>query len=184
MAETALRRMTVREFLEWSDGTDRRYELIDGEPALMAPPRAWHRRSLVNLGWVFRERLKGPFVAEAEAGIQVPHRANSYYVADLAVAATGPETNEQWTPAPIVIIEILSPETARHDRQRKQPDYACLPSVEEIALVSTDRRSIELWRRSAGGTWPTQPVLCSDRLIFQAIDVVVSLDEVYRDTGL
>ena len=30
MASPAPKRMTLAEFLEWDDGTDRRYELLDG----------------------------------------------------------------------------------------------------------------------------------------------------------
>lgn len=37
MASHAPRRMTLAEFLEWDDGTDRRYQLIDGVPVMMAP---------------------------------------------------------------------------------------------------------------------------------------------------
>jgi Uma2 family endonuclease len=38
MAEPAISRMTLEEFLRWDDGTDARYELIDGFPVAMAPP--------------------------------------------------------------------------------------------------------------------------------------------------
>ena len=38
MPDTAPTRMTVEQFLAWDDGTDRRYELIDGIPVAMAPP--------------------------------------------------------------------------------------------------------------------------------------------------
>ena len=33
MADIAEKRMTVAEFLTWDDGTDTRYELIDGRPS-------------------------------------------------------------------------------------------------------------------------------------------------------
>jgi Uma2 family endonuclease len=35
MAEPAIGRMTLEEFLRWDDGTDTRYELIDGVPVAM-----------------------------------------------------------------------------------------------------------------------------------------------------
>ena len=42
-------RMTLAEFLEWDDGTDRRYELLDGMPVMMAPSlrrtASWRLRS-------------------------------------------------------------------------------------------------------------------------------------------
>jgi Uma2 family endonuclease len=37
MAEAARRRWTLAEFLAFDDGTDRRYELFDGEIVAMAP---------------------------------------------------------------------------------------------------------------------------------------------------
>ena len=42
MAEPAAKRMSLAEFLEWDDGTDTRYELIDGRPRAMAPPIEAH----------------------------------------------------------------------------------------------------------------------------------------------
>ena len=38
MAEPAEKPTTVDEFLRWDDGTDTRYELIDGRIFAMAPP--------------------------------------------------------------------------------------------------------------------------------------------------
>jgi Uma2 family endonuclease len=34
--------MTVRKFLRWEDGTDRRYELVDCHIVAMAPPTGQH----------------------------------------------------------------------------------------------------------------------------------------------
>jgi Putative restriction endonuclease len=42
MADVAEKRMTVAEFLTWDDGTDTRYELLDGRPVPMAPVTASH----------------------------------------------------------------------------------------------------------------------------------------------
>ena len=43
MAEPTIKRMTLDEFLHWEDGTDTRYELIDGFSVAMAPPAEAHR---------------------------------------------------------------------------------------------------------------------------------------------
>ena len=45
-------RMSLAEFLDWDDGTDTRYELIDGRVVAMAPPSP--RRSAIA------GRLVGP----------------------------------------------------------------------------------------------------------------------------
>jgi hypothetical protein len=38
MAEPAEKLWTLEESLAWGDGTDRRYELVDGHVLAMAPP--------------------------------------------------------------------------------------------------------------------------------------------------
>jgi hypothetical protein len=48
MAEPAISRMTLEEFLRWDDGTDTRYELIDGFPVATAPPAEAHRIRFPN----------------------------------------------------------------------------------------------------------------------------------------
>src|SRR5947208_3618807 len=35
--------MTIEEFLAWDDGTDTRYEVVDGVPVAMAPPAGARR---------------------------------------------------------------------------------------------------------------------------------------------
>ena len=37
MASPTPKRMTLAEFLAWDDGSDRRYELLDGMRVMMAP---------------------------------------------------------------------------------------------------------------------------------------------------
>ena len=49
MTDLVERQMTLAEFLDWDDGTDTRYELIDGRPVAMAPSSANHGAIGVNL---------------------------------------------------------------------------------------------------------------------------------------
>ena len=39
---TALKLMTVEEFLPWAEGKEGRWELHDGVPVMMSPERALH----------------------------------------------------------------------------------------------------------------------------------------------
>ena len=50
MAEAARRRWTLEEFLAFDDGTDRRYELFDGEIVAMAPTSDVHGALVMRLG--------------------------------------------------------------------------------------------------------------------------------------
>ena len=52
--------MTLVEFLEWDDGTDRRYELLDGVPVMMAPSLEAHGEIAAALGAEIRAGSNRP----------------------------------------------------------------------------------------------------------------------------
>ena len=54
MAEPAQRRWTVEEFLAWDDGTDRRYELVDGRIVAIEPSSEAHATIVPNLAMALR----------------------------------------------------------------------------------------------------------------------------------
>ena len=74
MAEPAIRRMTLGEFLHWEDGTDTRYELIDGFPMAMAPPARAHGMLCARLAGAIDAALRSrrPCSAQTAAGSPVP----------------------------------------------------------------------------------------------------------------
>ena len=71
MAEPAIRYMGLAEFLRWEDGTDTRYELIDGMPVAMAPPAEAHRILAMRLGSRIDAVLESrrPCNAQIDAGV-------------------------------------------------------------------------------------------------------------------
>ncbi len=172
MPDTAPRRMTVEEFLGWDDGTDRRYELIDGVPVAMAPPRTAHRIIVANLalhlGIALQDRP--PCNVQVQAGVASRLNARSWWEADLAVSCAPVDPGRIEILDPILIAEILSPSTEAHDRRRKLPEYRALPTVQEILLVAQDAHYCEVHRRLDAGRWLTDLV--------QGPDAVLRLDSV------
>src|SRR5215469_9264804 len=131
MAEPAIRPMTLAEFLRWDDGTETHYELIGGFPVAMAPPAEVHRVLAMRLGSRIDAALSArrPCNAQIEAGIVRPDRADTYFEADIAVSCAAIEIGRQAMREPLLIIEILSPSTERHDRRIKLPSYRQIESV-------------------------------------------------------
>jgi|SRR6516165_11040510 Uma2 family endonuclease len=123
MAEPAIRRMTLGEFLHWEDGTDTRYELIDGFPMAMAPPARAHGMLCARLAGAIDAALRSrrPCSAQTAAGIARPDRSDTCYVADVAVTCRPYQQGEQLVEDPILVVEVLSPGTERHDRRTKVP---------------------------------------------------------------
>jgi Uma2 family endonuclease len=99
-----------------------------------------------------------PCNAQIEAGIIRANRADTYFEADIAVSCAAIEIGRQAMRDPLLIIEILSPSTERHDRQIKLPAYRQIETVQEIVLIASDGIYAELHRRSRA-QWITE-ILC------------------------
>jgi Uma2 family endonuclease len=186
MAEPAFRNMTLEEFLRWDDGTDTRYELIDGYPIAVAPPAEAHRILAVQLASRIDAALAGrrPFNAQIEPGVVRPDRADSYYVPDIAVTCEPNEPGRQAMVDPILIVEILSPSTERTDRRLKLPVYQTMESVRETMLIDADSHHAELYRRE-NDRWGIQLVRGAEATLFLAsVDLQISMSELYEGIAI
>jgi Uma2 family endonuclease len=182
MSELAIRRMTLNEFLRWEDGTDTRYELIGGLPIAMAPPARAHGMLCARLGGMIDAGLRSrrPCSAQTEAGIVRPDRDDTFYAADLAVTCSPYQRGEQLVRDPILIVEILSPGTERHDRRTKLPAYRDIDSVSEIVLIDSESIYAEILRRE-GDRWITELVQRRDATLrLSSVDLQIAMAELYE----
>jgi Uma2 family endonuclease len=186
MAEPAFRNMTLEEFLRWDDGTDTRYELMDGFPVAMAPSAEAHRILALRLGSRIDLALAGRRLcnAQIEPGVVRSDRADSYYVPDIAVTCEPNEPGRQAMVDPILIVEILSPSTERTDRRLKLPVYQTMASVREIILIDADSHHAELYRRE-NDRWGIQLVRGAEATLFLAsVDLRISMSELYEGIAI
>ena len=182
MSDPALRRMTLDEFLRWDDGTDTRYELIGGFPVAMAPPAPAHgaiaARIVARLEETLRRRR--PCRALVEAGILHPDRADTFFVADIAVTCAPYEPASQSVEEPLLVIEVLSPGTERHDRRIKLPAYQRIGALQEIVLIDRDMPFAELYRRQED-LWTVQSIQGIEALLpLASIGIDIAMAELYE----
>jgi Uma2 family endonuclease len=169
MSELAEKRMSLDEFPAWDDGTDTRYELIDGVRVAMAPPAEAHRILAMRLGSRIDAALQDRRTCnvQIDAGVLRPDRADSYYVPGIAVTCRANAPHRQAIVDPVLIVEILSPSTERHDRRVKLPIYRQIASVREILLVDADSHYGELHRRD-NDRWVVELLRGADAMLFLA----------------
>jgi Uma2 family endonuclease len=172
--------MTIAEFLEWDDGTNRRYQLVDGVPVMMAPTLEAHGELAINIGAEIRSRLRPPCRVIGEAGVTISARKDTFYVADLAITCAPRMASRRMVAEPVVIVEVLSPSTGPVDRWRKVADYRTLPSVEAIVVAFADERRIELQRRSADG-WRVEDLIGQAELELPRCAPPIPLEALYRN---
>jgi Uma2 family endonuclease len=101
----------------------------------------------------------------------------------LSVTCSPIAGSDDVVPEPVVVIEIISPSTAREDRGRKKLDYFATPSIHQYAIVEQDERLIDLYTRTDAG-WMDEVVVDDGTLNLSAIGVAISLDAIYEDTEL
>lgn len=183
MTDPAEDRMTIAQFLTWDDGTDTRYELIDGRPVAMAPPAPRHSIVASKLSAALGSRLRPPCYTGNQAGVPSPTRADSFYVADIIVSCTPLEPGMDTLPDPVVIAEVLSPTTEEHDRGRKASDYRRIETVQTIILIASERRHVEIWRRR-GTKWEIEDLIGDAELALDTLEQPIPLSEIYADSGL
>jgi len=180
VAEPAIRPMSLDEFLSWDDGTETRYELIGGFPLAMAPGLEGHRLLSARLLYRLEGALsrRRPCNAQTEAGILHPDRADTFFVADIGVTCAPYDRRRQYMQDPILLIEILSPSTERHDRRIKLQAYQRIATVQEILLLASDERYAEVYRRQGGG-WLVELVRDEGTLALATAGIEISISELY-----
>ena len=143
-----------------------RYELIDGELLVTPAPRGVHQIALAAL---FRrlDRAGGPGkVVWSPADISLGE--DEILQPDLFVCLTaGSGPLIEWTDITglLLVIEVLSPSTARYDREVKRRRYQ-RAGVPEYWVVDTAARRIERWRPE-----DAHPEVLADRIRWEGVDI-------------
>jgi Uma2 family endonuclease len=101
----------------------------------------------------------------------------------LSVTCSSVSGRDDIVPAPVAVIEIVSPSTEREDRGRKKFDYFAVPSIRQYAIVEQDERRIDLYTRTETG-WIDEIVTGDAALNLSAISVEIPLNAIYEDTEL
>jgi Uma2 family endonuclease len=183
-------RMTVDEFLVWDSGdlTGRRWQLIDGEPVLMAPAAEVHGAIQNELGRLLGNHLLATGsrcrVIGAPGIVPRVRASENFRVPDLGVTCA-PPSQAVMVPEPVLLIEILSPSNEAKTRANIWT-YTTMPTVREILAVRSTRMEVELLRRLDDGSWPPTALIVRppDLLVMASVDFSVPVADLYRTAGL
>ena len=155
------RRMTLKEFVTYDDGTNTRYELVDGVLVEMSLGTGKHGRAIHRLAKRLEaaaENLGTDWLAlPGLVGIEtdVPGKTDHVRIPDITMLPEaqwdtiadrpGSATIFQNEPAPIVVVEVLSPSTQSNDLKDKRTEYA-KRGIPEYWIISPTSETIEVLR--------------------------------------
>ena len=129
---------------------ERREELIGGKVVMMAPASAEHVYTAGSIYNIFKNYLKGKNCIPFSDGLLVHLTDENKFVPDMMVVCDRSKIKSDGVHgAPDLVVEVLSPSTAKDDRTRKKEVYeAC--GVPEYWLVSPTDKSIEIYLLESG----------------------------------
>jgi Uma2 family endonuclease len=151
---TTTQKLTFAEYLTYDDGTDTRYELVDGELIPMSLGTGRHGAISEFLHEQFREQIqqkKLPWTCkQMTVGIRSP-RGRSWdtsRIPDVTVLSL-----TQWEamadreavinfnePSPVLVVEVVSPSTKTDDYRSKRSEYGLLEIVEYWIVDPIDQK--------------------------------------------
>jgi Uma2 family endonuclease len=117
---------TYSDYYTWDD--DKRYELIDGVPHFLETPGRVHQEISVELSCQFANFLRGKpctvLAAPFDVRLNADGKDDTVVQPDLLVVCDESKFDgKSCKGAPDLVVEILSPGTARHDRVVKLNKY-------------------------------------------------------------
>lgn len=169
-AHAAPGRMTIAEFLRWHEDRDEteHYELEDGVPVLMAPERLEHAAAKFRAGRALQDAADaaGHTCQAYVNGPMIPVSDHRAYQPDAVMRCGPPLPPESMLiPDPLVVVEVVSPNTGRQDRVLKLEGYFAVPSLRHYLVVLLERRRVIHHRRVAPDTVIETRILSEDAAI-------------------
>ena len=137
--------------LAYTDDYKERFELIDGKIIMMLPrPRIDHSRALGNIFSEFRTYLKGKKCEAFADSVDVYLDEKNHFIPDVMIICNkNIITDLNIQGAPDLVVEVLSPSTAKNDKGIKKDIYEKF-GVKEYWIVNTVDKSVEVYLNNNG----------------------------------
>ncbi len=153
--------VTYREFLEITETSDARYELIDGEVYMLPSPSFFHQKILLNLISLFLDYFKSdktctPLFAPLDIELvresvrkqrEVTEDDISIVQPDIMILCNAEnmlDEKEKFKGTPVLVVEVLSPSTRGRDLFIKGGLYE-ESGIEEYWVVDPVKKTVTLF---------------------------------------
>ena len=182
-------RFTYADYLAW-DGSER-FELVDGAPVALASPSEKHQIIVAELTRQLGNFLEGkkcrvypaPFdVRLFEGNEDTPDNVDTVFQPDLMVVCDRSKVDSKGVHgAPDLVIEVISPSTARHDRLVKMNKYQ-QAGVREYWIVSPEETTAQVFLLDGAVLRPYEVYTQRDIAKVNVLDgCFIELEKVFRE---
>ncbi len=177
---------TAEDYLGYQEIFDSKHEFLDGSVYAMASASESHNRITINTITALHTQLRtgGCSVFGSDMLVQAP---GLFAYPDVSVVCGTPQFLDDKRNVllnPILIVEVLSPATARYDHGEKFQRYQQIASLQHYLLIAQDQVQIEHSVRQSDDTWLLTEIRDLSVSIEIASLAVLALTDVYEKTDL
>jgi len=181
--------ISPEQYLEMERASDEKHEYYNGHVVAMSGARLKHNQIAANLYAKIGTHLEGKDcqVLPSDMRIATPNR-EAYIYPDASIVCGNPELEDQHFDTllnPSVVFEIWSRSTQKNDVGYKLIYYQHITSLKEYVMIDSAKRFAQIVRKQQDGAWRfediTDPMA---NLFIQTIQLNISFDDIYRNTGL
>jgi Uma2 family endonuclease len=187
LTENSHRIYTVEEYLHLEESASIKHHFVNGK--MIAMPGATPTHNLIagnmitQLNIELEKKPKNYFVLTSDSKLFIPRLRNFLYP-DAVVVCEEVELFPGSTTVitnPLLIVEVLSPSTANHDRHEKFFDYKRIPSFKEYVLVEQEIPLVTTSFKTGERVWAdTEADGLETSIYLQSIDCTIELKKIYR----
>ena len=178
--------ISEQDYLAGEQLSEVRHEYVAGVVYAMAGASDKHNFISHNIGGMlylhFRGKTCEPFGSDMKLRMEFGSGTVFYYP-DAMVCCDSTDDATYFRERPVLIVEILSPKTARVDQREKLLAYQTLPSLEVYVMIDQDQCRLIIHRRA--NHWQSEFLTRPDDLLtVPALDWSVPVRDLYERTGL
>lgn len=152
---TATKKLTLEEYLAYNDGTDTKYELVDGELVEMPPESDKNNLISLYLLSIFLKFVPIKLIRHKDTEIVVTGNRTRVRLPDLMILTEelftalggGRATITQDMPSPALVVEVVSPGKVNEDRdyRYKRSEYAAR-GILEYWIIDPGKEQVTVLR--------------------------------------
>ena len=177
---------TVEQYLDMEAHSTVKHEYHSGQVYAMAGGTQAHSIIASNMLSLFRVAVRGSGCRVLNSDIKIRQSAEDYVYADATVtcAPSDVRPDQVWIDYPVLVVEVLSRYTERHDRGDKFDGYKQIASLREYVLIESRRREAEVWRCDDAGVWRCTAYAPREGIVLRSVPLTLTMDQLYEDSGI
>ncbi len=186
MAIPQKKQYTIEEYFAQEAVAEYKSQYYYGEIFSMAGGTPQHSLISTNASAAFRAVLRGKPCSAYGSDLMVEINAEGEYTyPDGSIICGAIELSEKSKNAvknPVLITEVLSDSTQKHDRKDKFYRYRQIPSLQMYVLIHQNQPLVEVYTRQGDHIWRLHDYSGLDAVAaFEPLEVVIPLTEFYEN---